>query len=479
MKYTPTHPEITKLLPKWERVRVLSEEDEPKYADPIYFIKLPGETNTNYAERRLTYEIGFVNIAGSLMRIKGDTVYQKDVKREGLSSMQTAFLEKADSSGQKFSEIMQNEVAPCLSGYGTIFAVLDKPKVEAANRAEEEKAGVPYITILSPFQVVDFEWDEDGSLKWFQYTTCDMTTREIDKDGKVVKPKLDETLVTWTKESVIKRKGAKAAETLPNPFGFVPVIIQAQFVDPNKTLGKSSFFATSRYVFAANNLGCASNFEVFNNSSAILAMDVQDLDEPDGQRSETNPDSNLKRLTKERDEVKRVLAFSKTAPTYVERPLELIEAAAKRAQDYFDLAMDNEKSALSVTTAEMPASGVAKAYDFNSINGVLSAFARALQRVEEQVFVMVGKMSAQESASLVIAYPQEFDVRSFNDKLAYVKGLISAQFPSVAGIREAYKSLTPEITEDPKEQKVINTEIDNWAPTEQSTEETTNAANAA
>jgi hypothetical protein len=462
VRISKRHPEITAVLPKWERVRVLSEEDEAKYADPLYFIKLPNESATAYDERKPAYLSGFVNIAGSLLRIKGDTIFQKDVKREKLGSMQKAFLDKADGSRQRFPEVMQNEVAPSLAGYGTVFAVMDKPAGIANNRAQEETSGIPYITVLSPFQVVDFEWDKDGELKWFQYLTCEEEPRVPPEDGKPSITKNTETLVTWTRENYIKKTGAKPADSKPNPFGFVPVIIQAQFVDPNKTIGKSSFFATSRYIFSANNLGCASNFEVYKNSSALLAMDVQDLDESDGQRSEVNPDTNQKRVTKERDEIKGILTFQRTPATYIERPSGLIESAAKRAKDYFDLALDNEKSALSVTTAEMPASGVSKAYDFTSINGVLSAFSRALQRVEEQAFRMVGRMSRQENQSFVIAYPQEFDVRTLNEKIEFVKGLIDAKFPSVLGMREAYKSLTPEITENVSEQGKINDEIDKY-----------------
>lgn len=461
MRISKRHPEIQAVLPKWERTRVLLEEDEGKYADPLYYIQYPRESETDYTKRRSTYLAGFVNIAGSLLRIKGDTVFQKEIRRETLSSMQKAFLEGADGSRQRFGEIVQNEVAPALAGYGTVFAVIDKPATIAVNRAEEEKVGVPYITILSPFQVVDFEWDKEGKLAWFQYTTCETTGRTPPEDGKATVSAARETLVTWTREEYITKTGSQAAVRAPNPFGFVPVIIQPQFVDPNGTLGKSSFFATSRYIFAANNLSCASNYEVFKNSSATLAMDVQDLDE-DIAPPPVDPETNRKKLTKEREEV-NVVTFTKTPPTYLERPLDLIDAAAKRAQDYFDRALDNEKSALSVTTAEMPASGVSKAYDFTSVNGVLSAFAKALQRFEEQTLRMVAEMTGQESTAIII-YPQEFDVRTLNEKVEFIKGLIAAQYPSVTGIREAYKSLTPEITESPETQKAINEELDDYTP---------------
>jgi hypothetical protein len=477
MRITSRHPEIKTVLTKWERARVLIEEDEDKYSEAEYFIRLPKETLTAYKEREPTYMSGFINIAGSLLRIKGDTIYQRDVKREGLSSMQKAFVDRADMSGQKFAEIMQNEVAPALSGYGTVFAVLDKPALEAANRLEEETRGVPYITILSPFQVVDFEWDKDGSLKWFQYTTSDESPREAPDGNGLAAAKYEEKLVTWTRDEYIVR-GTKGHPTrTPNPFGFVPVVIQAQFVDPNKTLGKTSFFATSRYIFSANNLSCASNFEVYKGSSSTLLMNVQDLDESDGQTSEVSPDSNLKKIKKERDEA-NVLVYQNSGdkPAYLEQPLDLIDAAAKRADKYFEMALDNEKSALSVTTAQMPSSGISKAYDFTSVNGVLSACARALQRFEDQAIRMVGRMSGQLSPNLSITYPQDFDIRSYNDKLAFVKGLMDAKFPSVLGMRDAYKSLTPEITENTTAQGKINAEIDIWTPTEQNNQPPMNAA---
>ncbi len=450
------NPEIKKVYPKWERVRVLSEECEEEYANDSYFITLPNESKQGKKDRTPAYLIGFANFAGSLLRIKGDTVYQKQVQRDKLSTMQEAFVKTADRSGQSFQEMMQNEVAPCLSGYGTVFAVIDKPAVETVNAADEEKRGIPYLTVLSPFQVVDFEWGSDGRLLWFQYTITTDDART--PDAATVRAKDREKIVTWTRDEYIV-KGSGAAEKTPNPFGFVPVVIQAQFVDPDKTIGKSSFFATSRYIFAGNNLACASNYEVFKNSSATLLMDVQDYEEEETQKDARSEDTNLRKLTKQTDEYKNVFLYSKTAPTYLARDLELITSAAARAKAYFDLALENEKSALSVNTAQTAESGVAKAYEFTSINGVLSAFARALQHFEYHALKMVADMTAQQS-EFTVTYPQDFDVRSFDQKLAYMEGLLKVRFPSETGIREAYKSLTPDITENAEKQAAINTEVD-------------------
>jgi hypothetical protein len=460
------HPELAKIQAIWNQIRILKEEDRAKYA--TFMLTLPHEKATARKEREPGFIRGFINPSQMLLRAKGDAVYRREVRRQDLSTGQQAFVAGADRSGQSLQEMMQNEVAPSLAAYGTVFAVMDKPRGPFATKAEEIAIGRPYMTVLSPFQAVNFAYGQDGALLWFQYV--------VDAPVDLADPfnplrastwKGDKGLATWTRNTFSVRSLTQPKQFYvpeePHTLDVVPVIIQSLYVEPNQTIGASTFFTSSDYLIFGNNLENASNQEVFKNADATLTMDIQDWDDEQQPTHERNPDTGLRQLAKEAHEQKNVILFHEHKPEYMSRDLNLIDKAAERAQKYFEMAVDNEKHALSVKSLKAPQSGVSKAYDFQDINACLSTFAAALERFERQAVGMAGDL-LDETSEFKIAYPRDFDVRTYAERLEFVKGLTGSGFPSGKGKREAYKTLTPEITSDEKLQAEINAEIDASQP---------------
>lgn len=455
------HPELAKVHPIWKQIKVLKEEDRKGYES--FMIPLPNESAAAKKDRQVTFVKGFINPTGMLLRAKGDAVFKKEIRREKLKPGQEAFIQEADRSKQSLQEMMHNEVAPSLAGYGTVFAVMDKPNVKVETLEQELKDGKPFLTILDPEQVIDFEWAKDGSLEWFQYNVdAPMDRSDPWKPKRAEGWKADKGIATWTKTTFTVRSATQANQffvSLTHSFGFVPVIIQAQFVEPNKTVGASTFFSSSDYLIMGNNLDGASNLEVFKNANSTLTMDVQDWDDDQQPVHIKSAETNLRVLNKQAHDFKNVFLYTKNKPEFMTRDLDLIELAAGRAKRYFDLAIENEKNALSVGNQDKPQSGVAKSMDFIDVNNVLAAAAAALQRFEVQVIRMAGQLLDEVDESSVV-YPQNFDTRSFNERLEYIKGLIEAKYPSQLGMKEAYKSLTPEISPVEATQAEINKEID-------------------
>jgi len=460
------HPELKKVEPVWKRIKILMDEDVSKYTEPEFMLPLPNERLTARKERELAFVTGFVNTTQAVVRAKGDTVYAKEITRANLSPSQQAFLERADKSKQPLQEIMQNEVAPTLAAYGTVFAVMDKPKTVAATKEQEIKSGLPYLTVLDPEQLLDFAWAEDGELLWVMYSV----TSPVDRTNPTKPVKAwssDKGIAIWTRfEYMVVSSDLQTNLTkpIPNPFGFVPVIIQAQFVDPNKTIGKSTFFTGSNYLIMANNLNAASNGEVFKNASSTLLMNIMDYGDDAGDAKiehEKSPDSNLSRIKKQADDIPNIILYQNPAdrPEYLARDLDLIEYAQTRADKYFELVTENEKATMSPDTLQNPASGVSKGYDFMAVNKMLVSFGNALNYFENQAFEMVALMSG-ETNQASIAYPTDYDVRGFNARLEFIKGLIDASYPSKTGMNESYKSLTPEITKSTELRVQIDKEID-------------------
>ncbi len=460
IKEDKLNPEIQTKLPIWRKIRILLEENEEMYGDPEFIIRYPAESLTAFAERKDSFIKAFINPLNMLLRTKGDTVYNKEVSRKNLSESQTLFTESVDKSGQTLTNMMHNEVSMTLAAYGTVFAIIDKPSTEAINRAQELTL-TPYMTILDPFSVVDWEWDEDGSLKWFKYCI----ENPVDRSNPMQftkKYNVNDKLLTvvWTRDfyRVFRSDNKTLLEEIPNMSGMVPVAIQGTYPPPNKTLGKSSSFETARYIIMANNLNSASNMEVFKNAAAILLMQIFDYTDDSVERK-TDKSTNLKVLKQQAHDLKNLLLYQEKEPAYLARDLDLIDKAKECAKTYFDLAIENEKSVLSIDSAKTPASGISKAYSFTDVNNMLGAFAAALEAFEKQVFRIIAAYFGEEDNS-VIEYERNFDIRSYNQKIEFVKGLIEIKYPSKTGLDEAYKSLTSEITPDSDIQDEINREIE-------------------
>jgi len=456
------HPELDKVKAIWKQIKVLKEEDCESYVK--FMLRIPNESQQAVKDRAPGFVRGFINPTQMLLRSKGDAVFKKEVQRRKLSAGQDAFAKRADRSGQTLHEIMQNEVAPSLAAYGTVFAIMDKPPGPFANKQLEFESGLPFLTILDPMQVIWFSWAKDGKLDWFMYyvNAPDDTSDpwNIQRDPKWKTP---QGIALWTRTKFSVRspnnKNLFYVPPTPHDFGCVPVIIQAQYLEPGHTVGASTFFSSSDYIVMSNNLENASNNEVFKNANSTLTMDIEDWDDEQQPVHERNPQTNLKELTKQTHDVKNVMLYKTNKPEYMTRDLKLIELAAARAKKYFDLAVDNEKNALSVKQISLPQSGVSKGYDFVDVNNMLSGFATALERFEVQAIGMGGDM-LDEASAFEIVYPQDFDVGSFLERLDFVQGLKTAAFPSKTGMREAYKTLVPQITPDPDKQAAINKEID-------------------
>lgn len=459
------HPELARVHPIWKQVKILKEEDRPCYKD--FILPWPNESTAGRKEREEIFTSGFLNPSQMLLRTKGDAVFKKAVKREGLTAGQKAFIAQADRSKQSLNEILHNEAAPSLAAFGTIFAVMDKPKVQVFSKEEELQRRRPFLTILDPMQPIDFAYAEDGSLLWFMYRVGAPMDRSDPLDIKRAKGwKGSEGIAIWTQKSyTVKSPSLRETyvEEIENPFGFVPVLIQAQYLEPNKTIGASTFFTSSDYLIMSNNHENAANMEVFKNANSTLTMDVQDWDDDEQPVHEKSPDTNLRMLNKQAHDFKNVFLYHKNKPEFMARNLDLIEKAATRAERYYDLAIDNEKHPLSIQNAEAPQSGVSKSYDFVDINAMLSSFAAAMERFDRQAVNMAALMLDEKDQSQ-IDYSREFDVRTFNQRLEFIKGLRETGFSSKTGLREAFKTITPEITPDVKLQAVINEEIDSTEP---------------
>lgn len=454
------HPEAKAMAGYWERVRILLEEDEDCYPDAKFFPRLPNEKEADWKKRMIVFVLGFCNPSQSLVSTKADYIFKKSPDRKTGSADLTAFIAKADRSGQSLNDFMKNLASPILQGYGTLFGVVDKPRVLAVNRLQELSQGMPYLCILQPQQVLTWAWGQDGALVLFRYwqaanVTQDNPFEPIADGGR--------EYVTWTRTEYFRhnKKGERVDYLLHN-FGVVPVAIQAAFlVDASKTLGKSSFFSTSRQIMMGNNHLSVANFEIAKYGSVLL-IDQQDIEANTPRPREDG--TNLPVMTQATADgsIMRVQDMAKP-PAYLVKDIKVVETANIQAQWYFQRAADTEATGQEPMPLSgpqgNPESGISKAYDFKDTDANLSAHAQDLQEWEIQVLAIVCAMLGVKTDYSVV-YPTSFDSEGFLQKIERIAALQKIGYGSKTGMKAAARRLTSELSTDKAEQKKIDDEVD-------------------
>src|SRR5690606_9203952 len=109
-------------------------------------------------------------------------------------------------------------------------------------------------------------------------------------------------------------------------------------------------------------------------------------------------------------------------------------------------------------------SGVAKAYDFERVNSLLTSKAAALENAENEAVRMVCAWAGvTEPKEKLVSYPTTFDVMRLVDELATAEALGKLQAPAEVRreqMRLLVDKLFPRLSEDLKE--TIRKDIDDW-----------------
>lgn len=476
------HEEIKEVEAIWKRIEILVEEEEDEYSNPEIFLTLPNESQSKKKARASSFLMGFYNPSQDLMSMMGQYILRRGVKRNAANDQIEALFAKADLSGQSLEEFVKNQVSPLLRAYGTVFGVVDKPRGIFANKAEEMASGMPYLSILHPLQVLDWQWDNAGKLIWFRYKQDKAKTRE-----DAFTPPTDDEIeyVTWTTTTYYRHdQNGNEVESFEHGFGVVPIAIQAAYViDPDHTVGKSTFFSSSRYLIMGNNLRSIADVEVMKYGSLLLAA-VNDVD-TSVREQPIDPDTNLREMSVKRKEEEGIVPVQDMSqkPEYLVKDIQIVDKAKERSEMYFNWAFETEATGKEASTATAPEgapqSGIAKAYDFADMDAALYDHAMDMQAFEIQVIRIwesILKIAEQSGSS----YPTSFDVRSFADKVQRIKDMKAAGYTSRTGMIESYKTLTQDITQDAALREAINNEIDaaTQDPVKMAAEEAKAKANA-
>lgn len=131
------------------------------------------------------------------------------------------FIKDADFDGRSLNNFMK-DVATYSSVFGHCWIIVAKPNVGASTLAEEQAQGVrPYLNLLTPLVVVDWEWRREPSgrysLAYLKYI------EDIQGDIVTVKEWREDVVITTVIDSSDETQLSR--EEAPNGLGKIPAVI--------------------------------------------------------------------------------------------------------------------------------------------------------------------------------------------------------------------------------------------------------------
>ena len=370
-----------------------------------------------------------------------------------------------------------DSVSTWTSTLGRIWIVVDNnvPEGVVSEADRKKSGGRTYAYFLKPTQVYDYAYDDDGELEWF----LNGEFKRDDLDPLTGTGKVQERFRIWTKTfwAVIEVAGndndkkAFVAEYGEHNLGLVPVF-PADHLSSDELYSVPGLLEDVAYMdrAVANYL---SNLDVIiqDQTFSQLAIPFQGLLPTAGNDDDDEGNEELNQIQQMGHS--RVFAYNAeggAAPSFISPDVKqagmIISTVTKIVGEiYHSIGMAGERTKEDNAAGIDNSSGVAKAYDFEKLNAMLAAKARALQNVEKNMIRMVnawnGKIEELEKIEDYVSYPQTFDVRNLADEMDNAQRLSVMNAPKklrqaqMAGVA---RKLFPQMAKDEMEEIIEDIE---------------------
>jgi hypothetical protein len=310
------------------------------------------------------------------------------------------FLKDADLEGRRFDNFMK-EASTWSQVFGHCWVIMSKPNVGAITRADELEQGIrPYLSILTPLVVLDWEWARSAngkySLTYFKYV------EDINDSIQVIKEWDLETVTTYT----VDNENEEIIETTQeaNELGIIPVVISYNDRSIVRGVGVSSISDIAdlqRYIY--NSLSEAAQSIRLDSHPSLVATPETQIGTGAGSiiRIPENMDGNLKPY---------VLDFAGASIDSIYKVItETITTIEKQA---------NIGTIRSTETVQM--SGVSREMEFQLLNARLATMADNLELTEEGIWRLFCLYQGQPY-DVYIDYPSNFSIRDTTNELDELK----------------------------------------------------------
>lgn len=461
------HPEYEGYLPHWEFLASCYAGGRDWFEDNIFrYIKEGDKEFDDRLERayRFNHTREVVDLVSKYI-FKADIVRNKDDAPAAVRD----FWKASTLGGLDIDQYLR-QIADKSSIFGRVWVVVDTnaPKGEVLTKADEKKADIrPYSYIVSPMNALDMSFDDSGELNWI---LIHEQVRD-DEDPFQSSGDLKSKFRLWTREGwhlfTKKRDGRKVVvveeDRGKHGLGVVPVfpvdhisVDESRYTAPS-LIGDIAYLdrAVANYL---SNLDAIIQDQTFSQ----LAMPAQGL---------MPGDDAYKKLLEMG--TKRVFLYDGEGgakPAYLSpdvKQAELIVTVIKQIinEIYHTVGMAGERTKQDNAVGIDNSSGVAKAYDFERVNALLTSKSGALKSAEERLVDLVCRWTGEDLDDReLIRYPETFDVRGLSDEFEIASQLSLLDAPNKMRqqqMEQVVEKLFPHLAESLKKE-LIDDIHKNW-----------------
>lgn len=466
---TRTHPEYASLIKEWLFYRSTYNGGRAWFKDNIfkYFKEGPDE----YAERverayRANYTREVVDLINKYI-FKADVVRSEDADTYLQEFWKNTTLQRRDI------EHFMNIACKASSIYGRVWIVIDSNATDDVKSVADKKNAKArvYAYTVNPDDVLDLAYGVDGELDWVKI-------REFERDDAdpfSYTGDIKEQVRLWTRDAWYLL-AASPSDDDSETWGIIDQgkhglgIVPVTYLDHNES--EDYYTSTSLIADIAYLDKAAANYR--SNLDAIIQdQTFSQLVIPSEALTTVEGDDLAEKLLE--FGTKRVFLYASgetnASPEYIApdpKQAGVIIAVLNKiiTEIYSSVGMGGERTKEDNATGIDNSSGVAKAYDFERMNSLLSNKAKSLEYCENRMVRIVrawnkGKEPAETEH--LVTYSKDFDVRNLADEfdiannLAIIEGpktlrqeqmnnLVDKLYPQLK------KSLRAEIEKDIKEE---------------------------
>lgn len=418
------------------------------FSDGSYLVRHKREKTEKYNMRKqLSY---FLNYMAPIVNSHVDPIFrdrpQRQTDNTGIGGqLWETYLKDTDTNGTTIDRLMKR-AALAAKLYEISFIVTDNVSAEAlaANPTMDRviaARALPYSYIVTPDRVVDYRINKFGRLVSFSYT---------EPSGKTDAKPGEYNIRTWTeKEWTLTDKdgaaipGAEGSGT--HGLGRVPVTpLAARLINPSDLLPAPSFLSIARTNLQIFQI-CSWLTEIMQNQafSILIYPSTEETTIEIGTENALGFDPE-----------------AKNAPDFIAPPADPAKILADQidqlvAESYRMGGMAHQ------TGVKQQASGVAKAYDFERTNQILSDFADNCAGGEKDIADIFGRW-VNEDLKYTCSYPDDFGIIDIEQELKDAQAAIDLRLPSSTFMVEIAKKVLaaymPDL--DPEIAKKIIDEIE-------------------
>lgn len=464
------HPQYEGHLAHWSFLEQTYDGGREWFKDNIFRYLKEGDTEFRDRLKR-AYRF---NHTREVVDLINKYLFKQNIVRNDTDAPESVkeFWKRSTRNGMGISDFSR-QISKKTSIYGRVAVVVDRTTAngEIVSKADEKAAGIQtYAYIVPPEQILDYSYDEQGSLHWILL----LEQVRDDVDPLTSSGKISLRYRLWTKDfwMLIEEKKTNRAKTLQivdsgwHALGEVPVVLADHIVSDDLYVSPAMIDDIAYLDRAVANYLSNIDAIIQDQTFSQLAMPAQGVT-PGEDKYDKMKEMGTNRIFLYdggeaankpfylSPDVKQAQVIITTIKTIINEIYHTVGLAGERTKQDNALGIDNS-------------SGVAKAYDFERVNALLAAKADSLELTENKIVRLVAKWNGEEKDGddhQFVTYPNNFDTRGLYDEFDLAARLMLVDAPDTVR-REQMQSVLDKLFPQLPAEKLaaIEKELKDWPP---------------